>query len=123
MRFRSGIPVTSGGRVISVRTVGSCIGVISSSLLLVVLAGCGTETPTEFSVENQEAFMASCVDAEVDGIYQQRVCLCVYQEAESTIAFERFLEINNQLEDAEDPSLPDDLLELVAQCAIEEGDL
>lgn len=101
----------------------SCLGVISSGLLLVVLSSCGTEAPTEYSVENQEAFMAACADAEVDGIFQQRVCLCVYEEAESTVAFERFLEINEQLEDVEDTSLPEDLLDLVAQCAIEEGDL
>lgn len=67
--------------------------------------------------------MAACVDGPVDGIYQQRVCLCVYDEVEATMAFERFLEINEALADAENPALPEDLLEVVAGCVIEEGDL
>ena len=95
----------------------------------VVLAGallgaaCSSETPTEYSAENEEAFMAACVDPAADGIFQQRVCLCVYAEATETIPFERFLEINDALEDAEEAALPDDFLDVVARCAIEEGDL
>lgn len=102
---------------------GSARWLIASAFVLLGLAACGTESPTEYSAENQEAFMAACVDGPVDGIYQQRVCLCVYEEAEAALPFERFLEINNQLSSAEEPVLPDDLVELVAQCVIEEGDL
>ncbi len=95
----------------------------AAGLTAVLLVSCGQETPTEYSSENQEAFMAACVDAEVDGIFQQRVCRCVYDEAVETIPFERFLEINEALEEAEAAALPEDLLDVVAGCAIEEGDL
>lgn len=96
---------------------------VAVSVLVFALASCGGEPPTEYSVDNQEAFMAACADAPVDGILQQRVCLCVYEQAEATIPFDRFLEINDQLQSVEEPVLPDDLLELVSQCVIEEGDL
>lgn len=101
----------------------SLYGLITCGFVVFGLSACGTETPTEYSAENQEAFMAACVDGPVDGIYQQRVCLCVYEEAEATIGFERFLEIEGQLADVEDSELPEELLELVARCVIEEGDL
>ncbi len=107
--------------VASMRT-GS-LRVVAVGAVMVGLSACGTETPTEYSAENQEAFMASCVDASVDGIFQQRVCLCVYEQAEANISFDRFLEIEEQFDDVEDPGLPEDLLALVSQCVIEEGDL
>lgn len=97
--------------------------IIATGALLACLAACGAEAPTEYSQENEDAFLAACSDAAIDGIFEQRVCRCVYQEAEATIAFDRFLEINEQLADAESPVLPDDLLDLIADCVIEEGDL
>ncbi len=96
---------------------------LALGILAAGLAACGTETPTEYSAENQEAFMAACVDGSVDGVYQQRVCRCVYDEAQETIPFERFLEINDALVDVETAVLPDDLLDVIARCVIEEGDL
>ena len=96
---------------------------IAFGVVMLGLSACGTETPTEYSVDNQDAFMAACVDPAADGIFQQRVCLCVYEQSEATIPFDRFLEINEQLDDVEEPGLPDDLLELVSGCIIEEGDL
>lgn len=88
-----------------------------------VVAGCGTDTPSDYGAENREAFMAACVDGDTDGIFQQRVCQCVYDEAEATIPFERFVEIEDALTDDEEAALPDDLVDVVARCVIEEGDL
>ena len=96
-----------------------------AGLVSVTLWGsaCGVEEPTEYSDENRDAFLAACVDGETDGLYEQRVCRCVYDEAEATIPFERFREINDQLAEADDVVLPEDLLEVLAICVIEEGDL
>ncbi len=87
------------------------------------LTACGADDPTEYSVENREAFLAACTDTGTDELYQQRVCQCVYDEAETSLPFERFREIEAELTDAEQPVLPDDILDLVAACIIEEGDL
>jgi len=118
---------THGPTASKTTTFGSTQRVALQLLIVVAVAfgfaACGTEEPTEYSSDNQEAFMAACVDGPVDGIYQQRVCRCVYDEAEATIAFERFLEINEQLTDIENPGLPEDFLDVVATCVIEEGDL
>lgn len=97
--------------------------IVSLFAVTTLLAGCGEETPTDYSAENREAFLAACVDDSVDGLFPQRICQCVYDEAESTIAFERFAEIEEQLSGNETTPLPDDLLDLVAHCVIEEGDL
>ena len=88
-----------------------------------MLVSCSVDEPTEYSDENREAFLAACTDTDTDGLYQQRVCQCAYDEAEATIPFERFREIEAELVDAEEPVLPDDLLDLLATCIIEEGDL
>lgn len=99
----------------------------SSALLLAlglaVIASCGTDEATEYGDENREAFLAACTDGGSDGLYEQRVCQCVYDEAEASIPFERFREVNDELADAEDPALPDELLDALAVCIIEEGDL
>lgn len=87
------------------------------------VAACGGEEPTDYSDQNRDAFLAACVDAETDGLYEQRVCQCAYDEAAATIPFERFREINDTLADADPPVLPEDLLEVIAVCIIEEGDL
>ena len=98
---------------------------IGVSLLAIgaLLVGCGTETPIEYGVENRESFLAACVAESVDGIFQQRVCQCVYDEAEAVMPFDRFAEIEDQLREDGTAPLPDDLLDLIARCVIEEGDL
>jgi len=111
------------GPAASKTTIGKFLLFLAAVGLTIGLTACGGETPTEYSEANQEAFLAACVDDAVDGVYQQRVCRCVYDEARDAIAFERFLEINEALTDSEDAVLPDDLLDVVAACVIEEGDL
>lgn len=86
-------------------------------------AACGAEEPAEYGDDNREAFLAACTDADGDGLYQQRVCRCAYDEAVATIPFERFREINDEFSLADEPVLPDDLLDVLAACIIEEGDL
>lgn len=100
-----------------------CVAAGLAMVCLGTMASCGVDEPTEYTDENREAFMAACTDADVDGLYQQRLCQCAYDEAEATLPFERFLEIDRELADAEEPVLPDDLLELLAACIVEEGDL
>jgi hypothetical protein len=86
-------------------------------------SACGADGPSEYSDENREAFLAACSDGESDGLYEQRVCRCAYDEAEATMSFERFREISDELAEAEEPALPEDMLDLLAGCVIEEGDL
>lgn len=99
------------------------ICVLAGIVASLVLAACGGEGPTEYSADNRDAFLAACLDADVDGLYQQRLCLCAYEEVEASIPFERFREINEQLENVDTAALPEDLLEVLASCVIEEGDL
>jgi hypothetical protein len=98
-------------------------GLLAGIVASLVMASCGNEDPTEYSSDNRDAFLAACVDPDADGLFQQRLCLCAYEEAEASMPFERFREINEELESADAPTLPDDLQAIVASCIIEEGDL
>ena len=96
---------------------------LAVAFLVLGLTACGSDEPTEYSDASREAFLAACTDPETDSLLQQRICQCVYDEAEASIPFERFREINDELADLEEPGLPDDVLDVVAVCVIEEGDL
>lgn len=98
--------------------------VFGLTLIVAALAsGCGGEERTAFDDDNQAAFLAACTDQSADELVQQRVCLCVIEEAQRSISFARFEEINTLL--ATDPAapLPDDIVELLARCVVEEADL
>jgi hypothetical protein len=84
---------------------------------------CGSEQQAEYSDENREAFLAACTDAGADGLYEQRVCRCAYDEAEATIPYEQFREINDEFAETDEAVLPQELLDVLAACIIEEGDL
>ncbi len=99
------------------------IGAGLAMVCLGTLMSCGVDEPTEYSDENREAFLAACTDADTDGLFQQRVCQCAYDEAEATLPFERFREIEAELLNSLEPALPEDFLDLLATCIIEEGDL
>ena len=105
------------------RLVNRLISLLTALVVLFTMAACSVEEPNEYSDENRDAFLAACTDEGIDGLYQLRVCQCAYDEAEATIPFERFREINDDLADAEEPTLPDDMLDVLAVCIIEEGDL
>jgi len=94
-----------------------------AALVAMMATSCGVEAATEYSVDNKDSFLAACADEDTDPILQQRLCQCVFEEAEASMAFERFVEINDLLADAPGSPLPRDLLELVASCVVEEADL
>jgi hypothetical protein len=83
--------------------------------LLLVAAGCGDRSPTDYSDETEEQFMASCVPSL--GESERDVCRCAYDEIRSQLSFEEFEELDEQLRDDPDAELPDDVVDLVAACA------
>ncbi len=97
------------------------LGLIAA--VIVVAAACGSDEAGDYESDNKEALLASCADAAADDLLQQRLCLCVFDEAERTMGFERFSEIEDLLADDDDAPLPPDLVEIVVACAIEEADL
>ena len=99
------------------------LGVASFCLLVVFTAACGSEEPSVYGDDHRDAFLAACTDTDTDDLYQQRICRCAYDEAVASIPFERFEEINDELADADEPVLPEDVLDVLARCIIEEGDL
>ena len=115
-----GPTATFGGVTLHFRLVA---GLLAGIVVSLVMVACGTEEPAEYSSDNRDAFLAACVDADADGLFQQRLCLCAYEEAEASMPFDRFREINDELESADAPALPADLLAILASCIIEEGDL
>jgi hypothetical protein len=89
-----------------------CVVTISLGL---VATGCGDRSPSEYSDETEEQFMASCVPSL--GESERDVCRCAYDEIRGQLSFEEFQELDEQLRDDPDAELPDDVVDLVAACA------
>ncbi len=88
-----------------------------------LFAACGEDPAPEYSDENREAFLASCTNLDEDDLIQTRLCQCGYEEAESSLDIERFLSIEEEMRDDPEAPLPEEIVELLAQCIIEEADL
>jgi hypothetical protein len=91
-------------------------------VLLAVLAGCGSEAPAEYSDETRANVLASCAD-DTDGALTGDVCACAYRSIRTRLPYERFAEIDQDLRARPGSPLPDDVLELVAGCIVEVGEL
>ncbi len=77
-------------------------GLVVSGILALVLAGCGGEEITDYRPEDRTEFLQACTIPGEDSILVTSVCGCVYDRLEATVAFERFEELSDELDNAED---------------------
>ena len=57
--------------------------------------------------------MASCTDEAEPG---EAVCQCVYDKIEATVPFDRFVEIDEQLNENPDAPRPQELVDILTEC-------
>jgi hypothetical protein len=89
-----------------------------------LVAGCSEEEPQEFSGDNRSGFLAACIYPLEDTLLTSSICQCVYDESLVQVPFTRFAAIERELRDEEgDHELPEELVEIVVQCVIEEAEL
>ncbi len=102
---------------------------ISGAIVVVLLAAsCGGEEQIDFAQSNADSFMASCTSIDDDPILQTQICQCVIDTAEARLRFAEFDEMEAALKvevaDGEaPPPLPSVMVDIIAECVIEEGGL
>jgi hypothetical protein len=86
------------------------IVVLAACVLLGV--GC-SKTSHSYSRDTEGAFMESCT---VKQGQPERVCKCTYDEITRQLPFDRYVELDKQLQ-KEPEAVPDDLIRIVSDCA------
>lgn len=78
-----------------------------------VLGSCSSPEPTEYSEDIRENFVSACVGAP-EG--DEQVCECAYEALEDRVPFERFRQIEEDVEGGAE--VPTEVTDLFAQCAV-----
>jgi hypothetical protein len=84
------------------------------------LSGCGEE---QADVDFTEDFLTACSDPLDDPRLVGDICQCVFERSQRAFGIERWQAIDEEMKVDADAGLPDELVELLADCIIEEGDL
>ncbi len=100
--------------------------------VLVAMAGlatsCSDDVQLDFVQDNADSFMAACTSTTDDLVIQSEICQCVIDTAQVRLRFSEFDAIEASLtadvpEGAPAPTLPPEIVEIVAECVIEVGEL
>ncbi len=97
-------------------------------LLLVALAvfglvGCSPEVQTDYDAQNSDNFFAACTDPTIDDLIYTRLCQCVIEEVRSTVSYDRFVELDDLMVENPEGAVPDEVVDIVADCVISEAEL
>jgi hypothetical protein len=84
--------------------------------------GTGTQTTTTeaaggYTPQIEANFLASCTSG---GQVSEEVCQCSFDKIEAEIPFERFMEIDAELNENPDAQ-PQELVDIVTECSLEEA--
>ena len=85
--------------------------VLGAVAVAVVLGACSSPEATEYSDDVRESFVGACTDAGGG----EETCGCAYEAISSEVEFERFRQIEEDLEDGGE--VPPEVSDLFAQCA------
>ncbi len=102
-------------RIVSLACI---LGVMS-----LALAGCGGDDQTDYSTQNRDEFFAACTAPLSDSTLVTRICGCVFDTAQKELAYDRFVEIENELLLDPQAQLAPELAAIMADCIAEEADL
>jgi hypothetical protein len=76
-----------------------------------------------YSEANRDAFVTACTDSAADDRLVRDVCECTYEEVESSLPYEEFVELEESLRIDSLMALPDEVAEMIADCVLTEADL
>lgn len=96
---------------------------VVSALVLVGALGavaCGEE---QAEVDFTEDFLTACSDPLEDARLVGDICQCVFERSQRTIDIERWQTLDEELKANPDQGLPPELVELLADCIVDEGEL
>ena len=85
--------------------------VLGAVAMAVVLGACTESGATEYSEDVRDSFVSACTDAGGN----EETCGCAYESISSEVEFERFRQIEEDLEDGGE--VPPEISDLFAECA------
>ena len=88
-----------------------------------LVAGCGDDAPTDYSATTTDDFFAACTDATLDSVLHTRLCQCVIDELTAELDFTEFAELDAEMAAEPAPATSPIIIDAVADCVIEVGDL
>ncbi len=99
---------------------------------------CGSDLePTDYAVENRTGFLTACARPLDDPRLLNDVCACAYDRIENELRFDEFVELDTELlvdtesaasqaevpQQVESVELPDEIVDIIADCFVEEAGL
>lgn len=91
--------------------------IVSLVAAVVLAVGCGEDGGEGYSAETEAQFMASCVASVQEG--EESLCQCIYDGMAKDVPFDEFEKLDRRLSDDPDAELPEDVNDLVMECAAE----
>lgn len=101
----------------------SCLRVLLIGLFGLAVSACAPEPQTEYSQQTEDNFFAACTDPVNDSILHTRLCQCVYQRMRVVVPYGRLVVLDEEMVADPELRLQPELVELIADCVIQEGDL
>jgi hypothetical protein len=91
--------------------------------LALLATACSDDEPQGFTADSRSGFLAACTQPLDDSRLTSAICQCVFDETQAQLPFTRFREIDEALLVDPEAELSDDIVEIVATCIVDEGDL
>ena len=105
------------------RSMKVVLAILTLIAIPLTAAACSQEEPQEFTNDNRDGFLAACTEQLEDTRLTSAICQCVFDESQVRIPFVRFTTIERELQEDRERELPEELVDIIAQCVIDEGEL
>ena len=87
--------------------------------LVLAFSACADEEPQEFTADTRSGFLAACTDPLTDSRLTSSICQCVFDETQTQLSFDRFEQIDELLLLDPEAELPEELVDIIAECVME----
>ncbi len=98
-------------------------GVAATISLALVLAACGEDAPTDYTLETRENFLAACTESLTDSRLVTELCECTFAAAQEKLTFDRFTDLEARMKNNLDSNLGAAMNSALAECILQEADL
>jgi hypothetical protein len=97
---------------------------LAAVVMAVATVSCGADEQVyDFTGETRDGFLLACTTQLDDSRLTTAVCQCVFDETQRRLSFDEFEAVDRQLIDDGDAPLPDEVVEVMAGCIVDEANL
>mgnify|MGYP007025639228 CR=1 FL=1 len=97
--------------------------IVATLAALAILGGCGQDAPEDYSQQTRDNFLIACTAPLEDSRLDVQICQCVFDKAQVRMPYERFASFDQSLIDNPEAVVPAELVDLIAECVVEEAEL